>query len=241
MATLTTSFNIIVKTNAQIWDDIAQAVKDGNVRYGETFSLKFTDGTSTVMEVIDVDETTGDAVLVDTNGVDVKFHNEETPSTDISWNNCSGRTYLNGEYLNKIPSNIRNKIKQKAGKYYKCANSTTPPGYNGNITEILTITDTIWIPIYENIVENPNANYTPIQGEKTYGRYKDNSSQNRYGYNIGKSWALASPVRRIPSSNTNYANKLYCMMASGNGISTMNGLVVSVNHGLIPHFILPGT
>ena len=246
MATLTTSFNIIVKTNAIIWDDIAQEVKNGNVTVGTTYPLKFTDGTSTIMEVIDIDETTGDAVFADTNGVDVSIHDEGAPSIDISWDNCSGRTYLNGEYLNKFPSNIRNKIKQKDGKYYKCANSTTMAGVRGNITEILTITDTIWVPTLENVIsaDKVNKDYTPISGQKTYYRYRyENTEKYKYAEKrYLEGWWLSSPFRRIPETNINYANKLYAMAVFASGsMATLDGGHVTLYYGMVPHFILPGT
>ena len=214
MATLTTSFNIVVKTYEQKWDDVISNIRSGGgIDVGTVFPMKLTDGTDIKMVAVDVD-TNGDVAFGGAMSEEMAFDSNNNP---VTFHNSTLGNYLNGTFYSMIPQNIKNAIKAKQTKYLKWDFKTLES----------SVQDNIWIPTRENVFGAVN---------ETWGSIPRNDDKQLSFYDgtrtiINKVWWLATPNNTAGTGKYNE----YVMGIQGN---TSSYALINAKRTVCPHFII---
>ena len=190
------------------WEEIAEIAESGNAE--SVFSLGDTK-TETINDVEvtlrivgfnhdDLSDGTGKAgiTIMSTTTQQMEFDSRYSASSDVKWSNCDLRTYLNGEYLNMFPDDLKAVV--------KAVDKISDGGKNSKT--LVATSDKVWIPSYEetgSILSNHVACVTAGQGTKYPGITKTTTHTLVASYN-NKFWTRTMYY----SGSSSGAPKVFC-------------------------------
>ncbi len=179
-------------------------------RYPQT--AEGTDSTPIEWLVLDYDARSNRSLLLSLYGLDAQPYNRAKPDTDITWEKCTLRDWLNGEFLNKaftedkrrsiIMTTVDNS--QGQGFDFTTVNKTAKKTNGGNNTE-----DKIFLLSYAEAKKYLGVQHYSVSGSRSntksrvsptaYALMRGASSKTEEGTTAGIWWL------RSPGSNQTYA------------------------------------
>ena len=203
---------------ADSWSVIKAKTNIGSYAIGNIKVVTLSDGTKVNMEIIafGLDTTPSGSVaaitwLATKYVKTMKMNSDKT--AEIDWSTCDVRAYVQGEFYNSLPADVKDAIVTVTKTFYTPNNDAT-----------LTSNDNVWIPSQREIFGG--TSFTTIGNHESYGvvyseRFPDVESRKR-----SISWTR---TRRPNYNDTKYFGAL-----SSSGGCTSRYL--SMNDGVMPGF-----
>ena len=178
------------------WEQIQQAIEESvySTRYmlGDTKSFDMADGTAVVMQIVAFDaddKADGSKAAISWVSRDIiAQHSMNDTSTNANgWVACGMRTWLQGEFYENIPDEVKASIVPVNKTYYDNTTKTT-----------LSCEDNVWIPSYRELfgdtsLEDSGAEYT--------GYFTENNSRIKYNASGSADSYFLRTARDSSSSN----------------------------------------
>ena len=178
------------------------SIKEGYIIAFGTYpqTKEGTDQTPIEWIVLDYDETSHKALLISKYGLDAKPYNTEW--TDVTWENCSLRTWLNGEFLNKAFS-----AAEQSAILTTAVDNSKSQGYSGWNTDGGNNTeDQIFLLSYAEANRYLNVTYDDSNNLKSrvaptayaiaHGAWTNDNSQTMDGETAGLWWLRSHGSRQ---------------------------------------------